>query len=224
MLIAISKKAAYFTVFVKCYFEKSYKKLDLIFLRDPAFLNLVTLPMHPGAVFCENCGHTHAAPEANNQPAAEVNSQPAAELRVEPKENVVAGFVGAVIGALLGAASIVLIGQLGYISAISGLILAFCTIKGYDLLAKRRGAIGTVICILLIAITPYFADRLNWAIVFRQEVFTDATISEVFAVIPDLVKDFPEVAAEYWKNLSVTYIFALLGAVGIFRSMFGKKK
>lgn len=43
MLTAVSKKAAHFTVFVKCFFENSYKKLGPAFLRDPAFLNLVTL-------------------------------------------------------------------------------------------------------------------------------------------------------------------------------------
>ena len=44
LLTAVSKKAAHFTVFVKHYFEKSYKKLGPAFLRNPAFLNLVTLP------------------------------------------------------------------------------------------------------------------------------------------------------------------------------------
>ena len=48
MLTAVSKKAAHFTVFVKCFFENSYKKLGPAFLRDPAFLNLVTLGNEPG--------------------------------------------------------------------------------------------------------------------------------------------------------------------------------
>ena len=43
MLTAVSKKAAHFTVFVKCFFENSYKKPGPAFPRDPAFLNLVTL-------------------------------------------------------------------------------------------------------------------------------------------------------------------------------------
>lgn len=47
MLTAVSKKAAHFTVFVKCFFENSYKKLGPAFLQDPAFLNLVTLGDEP---------------------------------------------------------------------------------------------------------------------------------------------------------------------------------
>ena len=43
LLTAVSKKAAHFTLFVKCFLENSYKNLGPAFLRDPAFLNLVTL-------------------------------------------------------------------------------------------------------------------------------------------------------------------------------------
>ena len=43
LLTAVSKKAAHFSLFVKIYFENSYKKLGPAFLRDPDFLNLVTL-------------------------------------------------------------------------------------------------------------------------------------------------------------------------------------
>lgn len=39
------------------------------------------------------------------------------------KENLVGGVVGALIGSLLGVASIVLLSQLGYVAAISGVIM-----------------------------------------------------------------------------------------------------
>ena len=61
---------------------------------------------------------------------------------VKPAENFVMGLIGALGGALLGGASIILIGQIGYISAISGIILAFCTLKGYALLGKGALAWG----------------------------------------------------------------------------------
>ena len=48
----------------------------------------------------------------------------------EKKENLALGILGAVIGSLIGGAAIVLIGQLGMISAISGVVLAFCALKG----------------------------------------------------------------------------------------------
>ncbi len=59
MLTAVSKKAAHFTLFVKHYFENSCKhilkivakKLGPAFLRDPDFLNLVTLGFVPAVRF-----------------------------------------------------------------------------------------------------------------------------------------------------------------------------
>ncbi len=49
-------------------------------------------------------------------------------------ENMVAGTVGALLGSLLGVACIVLLGQLGYVAAVSGIVMAICTMKGYELL------------------------------------------------------------------------------------------
>ena len=53
LLTAVSKKAAHFPLFVKHYFEKSYKKLSPAFLRDPAFLNLMTLAFRGAPCFCQ---------------------------------------------------------------------------------------------------------------------------------------------------------------------------
>ena len=55
---------------------------------------------------------------------------------VKAPENMVLGILGAIVGALIGGASIIGLSQLGYIASISGLILAFCTLKGYELLSK----------------------------------------------------------------------------------------
>ena len=54
-------------------------------------------------------------------------------------ENVLAGVVGALLGCLLGVGCIVLLGQLGYVAALSGIVLAVCTLKGYELLAVHQG-------------------------------------------------------------------------------------
>ena len=60
----------------------------------------------------------------------------AAPAEIKAPENVFLGLIGARVGARLGGASIILLSQLGYIASISGVILAFCTLKGYQLLGK----------------------------------------------------------------------------------------
>ena len=150
-------------------------------------------PLEEGTKRCDQCGF----------PVREVKKQ----------ENVVAGFVGALIGALLGAASIILLSQLGYIASISGLILAVCTLKGYELLGGTLSKKGIVISIVLMLVTPYLADRIDWAIFLVQEwAEYNITIGEAFAVIPLLLEDGSIEIGEYIKNLLMIYGFVLLGA------------
>ncbi len=139
------------------------------------------------------------------------------------KENAVTGFVGALLGALLGGGSIILFDQLGYIASISGLILAVCTLKGYELLGGRLSKKGMIISIVLMLATPYLADRICWAIfLMREWEAYGITFAESFAVIPELLADGSIVMADYLKNLLMIYAFALLGAFSTIRTTLKK--
>ena len=141
---------------------------------------------------------------------------------VKPAENFVMGLIGALCGALLGGASIILIGQIGYISAISGIILAFCTLKGYALLGKGMSAKGIVVCALLMLITPFAADYLSLAITLHKELsFYGATFQDSLMLLPDVLKS-EEVKSEYLLNLVKLYLFVALGGVGILKNIFKK--
>lgn len=142
---------------------------------------------------------------------------------VQKRENVITGFVGALIGALLGAGSIILLSQLGYIASISGLILAVCTLKGYELLGGKLSSKGIVISIILMFITPYLADRIDWAILIMQE-WADygVTFGEAFVVVPELLADGSIEMGAYIKNLLMIYGFALLGAFSTLRNTLKK--
>ena len=134
----------------------------------------------------------------------------------EKRENVIAGIVGAFIGALLGAGCIILISQLGYIASVSGLVLAICTLKGYELLAGKLSGKGIAISIVLMLATPYLADRIDWAIFLMQEwAEYGVTFGEAFAIFPELLKDGTVEMGAYIKNLLMIYGFALIGAFSV---------
>ena len=57
-------------------------------------------PLHPGAAFCENCGHSNPAQPAEATPVEA--AQPQVEL--QKPENFVLGTLGALVGAAVGAA------------------------------------------------------------------------------------------------------------------------
>ncbi len=175
--------------------------------------------LEENAKFCGKCGN--AIPSAAS-PVAEttVTETPAAEQK---PENVFTGIVGALIGAAIGAGAIILLSQLGYIASLSGLVLAVCTLKGYELLGGRQSVKGIIICIALMLITPYIADRIDWAIVVAREFAAEGvTFGEAFAVIPELIGEGIE-SADYIKNLLMIYGFTALGAFGTIRGLFKKK-
>ena len=194
--------------------------------------------LRDNASFCENCGNPvtpASAPQYTDVPPygtqpypndAPTQSYPGeAPFREEEKpEKVGPGILGALIGALLGGASIVLLDQLGYVAAISGIILAFCAIKGYELLGGRVGKKGLIICIALMLVTPYIADRVGWAMVIQEAFAEDGvTFMECFAAVPALIQEELIDMGDYIGNLLMVYGFTALGVFSIARSLFKKK-
>ncbi len=169
--------------------------------------------------FCGNCGAILEAPEAPPQAPEAPQAAP------EKKENIATGTVGAIIGAILGGASIVLLNQLGLVASISGFILAVCTLKGYELLGGKLGTAGLVISIVLMLITPYLADRICWAIAIVEAFSAEGvTFSMAFASVPEALSVGMIDTFEYYKDLGLLYLFALLGAFGTVRGFLGGKK
>ena len=139
----------------------------------------------------------------------------------EKQENLALGILGALLGGILGGAAIVLIGQLGMISAISGVVLAFCTLKGYELLGKKLSKQGIIVCLAVMLIVPYFADRISWTLVIMEEL--QLQFGDAFKYVHDVVEEF-ELQADYWKDLLFIYAFTALGAFGIVKQAFKQKK
>lgn len=133
------------------------------------------------------------------------------------KENIIGGIVGALIGSLLGVACIIVLGQLGYVAAVSGVVMAVCTMKGYDLLAGKLSITGVIICTVIMLVMTYMGNRLDWAVSIAMEL--DVDISTAFRSVPLLLTE-----KIYWANLFMVYAFALLGAVPTVRNTMQNQK
>ena len=173
---------------------------------------------------CNQCGSP--IPEGNDR--CEVCGTPVPQETdapvIEKKENMLAGIFGALIGALIGGGVMVLLSTQGVIASISGLILAFCTLKGYTLLGKKLSAGGIAVCIALMLITPYLADRAAWALVIQNAYAGEGvTFGVAFAVVHELIRQGAIDAAIYWKDLLTIYAFTALGGVGTIISVLKKK-
>ena len=152
------------------------------------------------------------------------NETVSASVEVKEEENVVLGILGALVGAVLGGASIILLSQLGYVASISGFILALCTLKGYELLAKGLSKKGIVICVILMLVTPFVADLLDWGVVVYSQLgeygysFVDCLL-----ILPEFFADGTITMSEYLINLGMIYLFVVMGGFYTIKAAFQKK-
>lgn len=126
------------------------------------------------------------------------------------KENVIGGIVGAFVGSLIGAIVIVLLGQLGYVAAASGVVTATCTFIGYEKLAGKLSKKGIVISCLIIILAVYLGNRADWAIAVAN--YFEADFFTAFGAVTNLVKEGYIESEVYFRSLGAVYLFAIIGA------------
>lgn len=159
--------------------------------------------------YCVGTAHMLLCPDCYT--SITQNTAIVSQQKSRKKENLLGGIVGALLGSLLGVACIIVISQLGYVAAISGVVMAICTLKGYELLGGKLTRKGTIISVVLMLLMTYIGDRLDWAISVMRELETDFATS--YQIVPLLLQEEIIEAAPYWGNLLLVYFFVLLGAV-----------
>lgn len=146
-------------------------------------------------ISCSNCFNT-------NTYSSEIQ-----EEENKKNENIIAGIVGALLGSLIGVISIVIVGQLGYVASICGLIMAVCTLKGYEFLGRRFSNIGIFISSIIILIMIYIGCQLDWAISIMSYYEVD-----IFTAFRAVIDGYIDMSA-FKGNLMLLYLFAIIGAV-----------
>jgi len=139
-----------------------------------------------------------------------------AQKRQQKNVNIIGGIIGAVLGSLIGVACIVILGMLGYVAAISGIVMAFCTLKGFGKLGGKLTVVGIIIsCVIMIGMT-YFGNRLDWAIQLTQAMKEymdyEVGIFEAFQAVPTLIAELDGMR-EYIGSFLQQMLFVVVGAV-----------
>ena len=197
----------------------------------PAFLDMLKLEGFVGG--CELCGaekETEAVYVAGeclclcDECYDRVSQNAAAYTANEKnkKENLAGGIVGALVGSLIGVASIVLLSQLGYVAALSGVIMAVCALKGYELLGGKLTKKGVIISTVIMIIMTYVGDRLDWGILIARELETDVFYG--YRLVPLLLSEEIIDMTNYVLNLVLVYAFLLVGAIPTIRNAMRKDK
>lgn len=142
------------------------------------------------------------------------------------KGSVLTGTVGAIIGALLGMIVWVVVLMMGYVASIVGILIAWLSGKGYDLLHGRQGTIKTVIvilCVVLAVVGGTVASDVIDSFQQYNEALDDFNVLEArmfqnqFPTPMDFAVYYLQDAENQSvivKNCAMGLLFGLLGAVG----------
>jgi len=128
-----------------------------------------------------------------------------------------------VLGSLIGVVCIIILGRLGYVAALSGIVMAFCTLKGFDKLGGKLTAVGIVIsCVIMIAMT-YFGNRLDWAFEISSVIEKYRNVLQAFRNVPAFVEK-EGIKGAYIAAFVQQLLFIVVGAVPTIVSAFREQK
>ena len=130
--------------------------------------------------------------------------------REKRQESLVAGLVGAFLGSLLGMACIIVVSQLGYVASLCGVVMAVCTLKGYELLGSALSRKGAAAAGIITVVMTYVAYQIDCAI--QVAVAAEVDVFLAFRNMGMLLKEGYLDTGAYWGGLVLLYLFTLLGA------------
>ena len=144
------------------------------------------------------------------------------------RENVLGGIVGAFLGSLIGVAVMVLLGQIGFVSAVSGIVMGVCALKGYEILGGKLSTKGIIFSVIIMIIMVYVGNRLDFAITLHREVYTEDSLTTVFRYLDKGIAQLKAQGVDmsgYGTNLAMQYGFSALGAAStIISALKGTRK
>lgn len=187
-----------------------------------------------GANICTQCGGAlddgdcwkqlgGAAYHLHGRCAERMMEAAAAELQqsqLEDNGSYGSGFVGALLGGVLGSVVWGLVMTLGYLASVVGLLIGFLAERGYRLLHGRNGKGKLVILIVVIILSVILGTFLGeCGIVYRalQEEGLTPALSELPGFLALFIEIEPAVKREVLANLGLGLLFALLGTYYILK-------
>lgn len=159
---------------------------------------------------CQVKGSLHfLSPKGFEELSFEANAEN--QLYDGQKENVGAGIIGALLGSLVGSLVVLLVSQMGYVSMWTGVAMGVCTLKGYELLAKKLSRKGVAISVVIILIMTFMANQFDWALTIARQA--DVSVFDAFQAMGILMSEGYIDMGVYYENLILLYLFSAGGAL-----------
>ncbi len=197
--------------------------------------------------FCISCGAHEFTPivEAPGEAPAEDSDDVATAVLEEPavvapaldevgNGNIVAGIVGAFLFSIIGGLMYFVVYQIGVIAGVCGLVMFILANFGYGLFAKTKNktsVVGLVVSFIAMLAMIFIAEYacLSYEIydAFKDaaDLGFDLSFFDSVKLVPELLKEEPEVKRAVITDLIYAYAFGLLAAISQIVTMVkGKKK
>lgn len=183
---------------------------------------------------CDRCGSTgerhlcavsslgcrSLCPECQQRTAGDMENQKS-QARAK-KGNLVTGLVGAFLGSIIGVIVWMLIYQLGYISALGGLVMAVCVLKGYELFGGKLDVGGTIACVALSVAMLFLAHYGSYSLELYKVLADEGmpvSFFDCFQLLPQLFED-QQLLTSFVGELLIGYLLMALGAFSAVRNAF----
>lgn len=134
---------------------------------------------------------------------------------------VLSGAVGAFLGAIVGAIPWALVMYFGYIASVMGLLIGWCSKKGYELFHGKNN-VAKVVLVILASLLGVVAGSLGGEAISLAVMIAKGEIAASMADIPALfgiLFQNSEYVAALTKDLLLGTVFALLGMRSIFQQL-----
>ena len=167
-------------------------------------------------VMCDACADTARRNYAGEEAASS-----------EKREHVILGLIGALIGAFIGGALVVLIGSAGYVAVIGGLVMGALTVTLYKKFSGKMTILSVIICSIVILAAIYFSNQGIWASILLDEgggKESGYTFMECFQMVPYLVKEKVLSPSDYYDGLFKVFLYTAAGAAGTIVAAFKSYK
>lgn len=138
--------------------------------------------------------------------------------KTNKNRNYFTGVIGALLGSLLGAVVLVLFDRLGYVSAISGLAIAFFAARGYKLLGGPINKVMPFIIAIMVIIGTFvgvLASAAGWGV-------TDygMTVGEAVQTVFSALFTSPDFLQEMLMASLLPLLFSAIGAWATIRQLY----
>lgn len=136
------------------------------------------------------------------------------------REHLPLGVLGALLGAVVGSALWIVIGQFGFIAGLAGYAIVYGSVKGYEKAGGTVSKKGIILCIIFSLLAIAAAECASLGITIYRELKADywITPTEAFQMIPDFL-GVEEVRGGVIKDLVIGYAFAVWASFSFVKSL-----